>query len=211
MGSFSVEKVGHFDAQVSTALSAGMPVPARVPGHGGRYRFREYEPVDRKVLGILRAVAHDEPPTEAWGKPPHQSIVHRTVVVTDELERGRVIGAARVISQDDTDFPRVAHLQFVCVEEDKRGNGLGSALVRWTETVSDEQFRASLLELEVDRKNTRAIALYEKLGYQQQQETSAASKAWSENPVIRRMLGPPRVLRFVKAIARLAPLGEVTN
>ena len=77
-----------------------MPVPARVPGHDGRYRFREYEPRDRKVLGVLRAVAHDEPPSEAWGKPPADEVVHRTVVLCDEQERGRVVGAARGMAQD---------------------------------------------------------------------------------------------------------------
>ena len=90
-----------------------MPTPARVPGHGGRYRFREYEPRDRKVVGILRAIAHHEEPTEEWGKPPSDAVRHITVVVADCEENHRVVAAARVIANDD----RVAHLQFVSVEE----------------------------------------------------------------------------------------------
>ena len=174
-----------------------MPVPARVPGHDGRYRFREYEPRDRKVLGILRAVAHDEPPSEAWGKPPADEVVHRTVVLVDEHERGRVVGAARVIQQDDT---RVAHLQFVCVEDGRRGLGLGTALVRWSEVIGGE-FGARKTELEVDRENVAARRLYERLGYAHEVDASAAARAWAENPLIRRVLGPPRVLKFVKDIS----------
>ena len=174
-----------------------MPVPARVPGHDGRYRFREYEPRDRKVLGILRAVAHDEPPSEAWGKPPADEVVHRTVVLVDEHERGRGVGAARVIQQDDT---RVAHLQFVCVEDGRRGLGLGTALVRWSEVIGRE-FGARKTELEVDRENVAARRLYERLGYAHEVDASAAARAWAENPLIRRVLGPPRVLKFVKDIS----------
>ena len=175
-----------------------MPVPARVPGHDGRYRFREYEPRDRKVLGVLRAVAHDEPPSEAWGKPPADEVVHRTVVLCDEQERGRVVGAARVIQQDDT---RVSHLQFVCVEDGRRGRGLGTALVRWSEVVGREIFGARKAEMEVDRENQAARRLYERLGYAHEVDASAAARAWAENPLIRRMLGPPRVLKLVKDIS----------
>ena len=175
-----------------------MPVPARVPGHDGRYRFREYEPRDRKVLGVLRAVAHDEPPSEAWGKPPAEEVVHRTVVLCDEQERGRVVGAARVIAQDGN---RVAHLQFVCVEDGRRGLGLGTALVRWSEVIGRESFGARKAEMEVDRENEGAIRLYRRLGYAHEADASAASRAWAENPLIRRMLGPPRVLKFVKDIS----------
>ena len=175
-----------------------MPVPARVPGHDGRYRFREYEPRDRKVLGILRAVAHDEPPSEAWGKPPAEEVVHRTVVLCDEQERGRVVGAARVIAQDGN---RVAHLQFVCVEDGRRGLGLGTALVRWSEVIGRESFGARKAEMEVDRENARARRLYQRLGYALEVDASAAARAWAENPTIRRMLGPPRVLKFVKDIS----------
>ena len=185
-----------------------MPVPARVPGHGGRYRFREYKPRDRKVLAILRAIAHDEPPTEAWGKPPADSILHRTVVLTDEEERGRVIGAARVLAGTETE--RVAHLQFVCIEDVYRDQGLGTALVHWTEVIAGETFGSRHVELEVDRNNERALSLYARLGYLHKQDASAASKAWTENKTIRRMLGPPRVMRFVKDLPRLAAVGAAS-
>jgi ribosomal protein S18 acetylase RimI-like enzyme len=170
-----------------------------VPGHDGRYRFREYEPRDRKVLSILRAVAHDEPHTDAWGKPPASGVVHRTVVLCDEQERGRVIGAARVIAQDAT---RIAHLQFVCVEDGKRGLGLGTALVRWTEVTGKESFSARKVELEVDRSNEKARRLYERMGYALEIDSSVAARAWSANPTMRRMLGPPRVLRLVKDLMK---------
>ena len=173
-----------------------MPTPARVPGHGGRYRFREYEPRDRKVVGILRAIAHHEEPTEEWGKPPSDAVRHITVVVTDGEENHRVVAAARVIANDD----RVAHLQFVCVEEERQGIGLGGALLDWIETASRDEWGHRVVELEVERHNSRAMALYERRGYAHREDNSAVARVWSENPMIRRLLGPPRVLRFVKSL-----------
>jgi hypothetical protein len=43
--------------------------------------------------------------------------------------------------------------------------------------------------------------LYERLGYALEVDASAAARAWAENPTIRRMLGPPRVLKLVKDIS----------
>ena len=55
--------------------------------------------------------------------------------------------------------------------------------------------------MEVDRENAGARRLYERLGYALEVDASAAARAWAENPTIRRMLGPPRVLKFVKDIS----------
>ena len=175
---------------------AAMPTPARVPGHGGRYRFREYEPHDRKVVGILRAIAHHEEPTEEWGKPPSDAVRHITVVVADCEENHRVVAAARVIANDD----RVAHLQFVSVEEERRGIGLGGALLDWIETASRDEWGHRVVELEVERHNSRAMTFYERKGYAHREDYSAVARVCSENPMVRRMLGPPRVLRFVKSL-----------
>jgi ribosomal protein S18 acetylase RimI-like enzyme len=170
-----------------------------VAGHDGRYAIRPYEPRDRNVVGLLRALAHDEDPDNGdWGKPPHPSVTHRTAVLTDATENARVVGAARVIC----DGARTAHLQFICVEEERRGLGLGGALLAWVEAIAAEAFGAREVELEVDRSNDHAQAVYRKRGYAHEEETSAANRAWSENPTIRRVLGPPRVQRFVKRLDR---------
>ena len=91
------------------------------------------------------------------------------------------------MAQDGT---RVAHLQFVCVEDGRRGLGLGTALVRWSEVIGRESFGARKAEMEVDRENAGAIRLYERLGYAREADASAAARAWADNPLIRRMLGP---------------------
>ena len=145
----------------------------------------------------LSARSRDEDPDKGdWGKPPHPSVTHRTAVLTDATENARVVGAARVIC----DGARTAHLQFICVEEERRGLGLGGALLAWVEAIAAEAFGAREVELEVDRSNDHAQAVYRKRGYAHEEETSAANRAWSENPTIRRVLGPPRVQRFVKRL-----------
>ena len=59
---------------------------------------------------------------------------------------------------------RLAHLQFVCVEEGRRGQGLGAALLRWADQCSRDECGAWQVELEVDRTNERAQALYTRHG-----------------------------------------------
>jgi len=116
------------------------------------------------------------------------------VVVEDAWERGRVVAAARLVNTEQ----RLAHLQFVCVEEGRRGQGLGAALLRWADHCSRQECGAWQVELEVERTNERAQALYTRHGYAHVPEFSAASRAWFNNPAIRRMLGAPKVMRFVK-------------
>ena len=55
---------------------------------------------------------------------------------------------------------------------------------------------------EVERHNARAQELYARHGYTHDSEQSAAERAWFNNPAIRRMLGAPKVLRYVKNLPR---------
>lgn len=122
-----------------------MPASTPFPGYDGRFTYRPYEPRDKKVVGILRAIAHHEEPNETWEKPPSDKITHHTVVVEDANENSRVVAAARIIVTE----PRLAHLQFVCVEKERRGQvGLdslpGVSLVYTWPTAGCRQFDAVL-------------------------------------------------------------------
>ena len=172
------------------------PKTTREWGASGRFAFRPYEPRDKQAVGVLRAIAHHEEPTPAWEKPPSDKLTHHTVVVEDTHAGGRVVAAARIILTE----PRMSHLQFVCVEEVLRGQGLGTALLRWADQTSVEACGAWAVELEVARENDRAQRLYARHGYVHAPEQSAAERAWANNPAIRRMLGAPKVLRYVKSL-----------
>ena len=60
---------------------------------------------------------------------------------------------------------------------------------------------------QVDRGNVRAQELYARNGYAHTPEHSAAARAWFDNPAIRRMLGAPRVLRYLKPLPRETQTG----
>lgn len=193
----------HEEEEKESGMLRGAPIDIDLPGDG-RFKFREYEPRDKKVVGILRAIAHHEEPTPEWEKPPSDKLTHHTVVVEDTHENSRVVAAARVIVTE----PRLSHLQFVCVEEERRGLGLGTALLRWVDDTSWERCGAWAVELEVEAHNARAQELYGRQGYSHVPEHSAAERAWFSNPAIRRMLGAPKVLRYVKNLPRKDRQGD---
>ena len=61
----------------------------------GRFKYREFEMRDKKVVGVLRAIAHHEEPTPEWEKLPSDKLYswHKTQVVEDTVEK-RVVGRA---------------------------------------------------------------------------------------------------------------------
>lgn len=77
--------------------------------------------------------------------------------------RGQLAGYSLVLMKANT---RLARIYSIAVAPERRGHGLGEALVRESERQAAEAGRI-LMRLEVRTDNHGAIALYERLGYRQ--------------------------------------------
>jgi RimJ/RimL family protein N-acetyltransferase len=90
------------------------------------------------------------------------------------VEGNRVIGHLNVSREESPATRHVASLG-MCVAADRRGQGIGTALlqacIRWAEEIGVEK-----LALSVYPDNDRAIALYRKFGFEEEGRLSGHSK-----------------------------------
>jgi ribosomal protein S18 acetylase RimI-like enzyme len=106
-------------------------------------------------------------------KYPHK-LQHCRVV--RDPETGIVIGACQVqLTGDPPDkalpsilrhhlLPGEAYVEFIACHPDHTGKGIGSKLLAWAETCAREN-GAKFLSLEVMKKNSGAVRLYERKGF----------------------------------------------
>jgi GNAT superfamily N-acetyltransferase len=87
---------------------------------------------------------------------------HREISVA-EVD-GRLAGSVSVNEREE--FPGFLHLFALDVSPPLQSRGIGTRLIAWVEEASRTRVRAGVY-LEVSTTNTRARALYERLGYAQ--------------------------------------------
>lgn len=91
-------------------------------------------------------------------------------IIYGAMFNGNIVGTMQLIFKMEKDYyadgKNRVHLHHARVSEELRGKGIGSQLVRVAE---DEARRRELKEitLGVEETNTKAIKLYEKLGYRE--------------------------------------------
>ncbi|MCH9815445.1 MAG: GNAT family N-acetyltransferase [Actinomycetia bacterium] len=118
---------------------------------------------DDELLGILMLVDQDHPTkTGEWrGAREIYGLL------------GGVVRLALVAPLDDKPAPGALHVDWICVAPTARGKGVGAALLRETESVARERGFATV-SLSVVDTNSRAKALYERLGF----VVTATKSAW---------------------------------
>lgn len=144
------------------------PVPERAPAQA--VELARAAPEDAAVLLPLVMAFHQEGGlrVEAQDRSDavHAILEGGAATALLALERGRAVGYAVLAYGYSIEYGgRDAFLDELYVEPDRRGQGIGRALVAYAERVARED-GARALHLEADHGNQPAADLYRSLGYE---------------------------------------------
>lgn len=82
--------------------------------------------------------------------------------VFEETETGKIQGYAMVAKSFSTEFGKPCMwIEDLYIKDEYRGIGLGSRFLNYIQ----EKYSDSIIRLEVEKENTRAIRVYEKCGF----------------------------------------------
>ena len=148
---------------------------------------REAKPEERAEAGWVTAEAYREfarPGDEDWERylariADVDGRADRTTVLV-ALENARVLGSltleleGRVRADDDEEHqalaPGEAHIRMLGVDPDARGRGVARAMMATAERLAQDAGK-SVITLNTTRRMTSARAMYERLGYEQTEDT----------------------------------------
>lgn len=127
-------------------------------------------------------------PLAIWGTmaSPYVSLARRQKNLLDTPNSALRLAATvnekvvGILGMDRNDLPRLNHTATIsiAVHDDFAGRGVGSALMAAVVEVADRWWNLIRLELEVYVDNLRAIALYERFGFER--EGLLRARAWRD-------------------------------
>jgi ribosomal protein S18 acetylase RimI-like enzyme len=107
-----------------------------------------------------------------WTSYSREGVEDLLLRVLEMVASNRAIGLVMARTADNeafaygqiTRWPRVVEISDLAVAADQRGQGVGSALIEKLIQIADE-WQMPHIEIGVARSNTRAFALYQRLGF----------------------------------------------
>lgn len=153
-----------------------MPLDLATPPVAG-ISFRTVEPRDAEFLKALyRSVRDAELAATGWDEAKKRAFTDSQFALQDRWYRGRFPGALLVVIEERgsrigrlslCSLPGELRVMDIALVPERRGAGLGSALLRWIQAKAVEEAR--VITLHVDAAS-RARALYARLGFTEEGE-----------------------------------------